>query len=315
MRVFIANLIFISILCCFFSCSSPGKSKNIKTTDSLVVDSTRMIQPDHLAYVFFDSIPVFDIDKKDEIIDYLYLGDKVNLDEEFETYNRVDLERLNEATFSYTKTGKTKKGSTLFNYFALRVCSSKMDSSLLYMGNLIPGEYDSDDLRLRIVKNGKLLFDTLTYTNLEQGHDLDLYRVDSTTLTSAGEVIYVNAWLGFGDFQNHDWYFSYKNKRLSTIVHTYGRFDGEEWSYSNVYLPVRLSGKDLMSDFINGEISRDSMGRTDALNYPADLKTMANQLIYVEELREKEMDGNKADVIYGVWLKWNGTGLDSLKTK
>jgi hypothetical protein len=321
----------LSFFALLISCGPSKKGMaHSSTSDSLTLDTSGLVHEENKAYVFFDSIAVFDIDIKGKMTDYLYFGDSVVLTESFSMLCNQDMLNMNEVEFSYHKNNQRKKGKAIFNGFALSNCRSHKDPLLRYFANIVMENDEMRYVKVKMVRN-RTVVDEYNYNmgGTEEGYQLNIHCIDSLHWTGADEIVSCDWYQGYGSFDYRDTYLLVKDQKMTELMHYSGNVAGDELDYCSFYFPYQYKGKWLMAGYNDHGVVRDSTNKVNGKKVPAEFLSFVPQLVYIEntsstyitdEKDEVKLDdhGNpqtREEMVWTLWLKWNGTSLDTLKTK
>jgi hypothetical protein len=303
MRYAVGFLFFSGIW--IISCKPKGTSHSTQHTDSVSIDSSKLLSDEDIVYVFYDSIPIYD-DNNEKVVEYLIVGDSVWLDKG-ETLEQNS--EMKDVSFSYLANGKRKKGKSSAGNFSITTCWSFVDANTRFMANVFKDTDEMSYAWVRSVEKNKLIEEFKISLGIQEDFNILMYVVDSLKYPNVKEVIYVTFYQGFGEFESHDYYFARHDGQLDRILWYYGKAGGDETDYCSFYFPYKNGKKWVMSPYYMEGASRDSNNRVIGIAIPDKFKGMEKDLIYVQNI------GNEEQKRWSLWLKWNGKSIDTLTTK
>jgi hypothetical protein len=322
---------FVSLGILFHSCKKPGSKKDFSAIEKRLTDSLdKMYSSDELNYVFFDTVPVYKDELGKQWVDHILLGQEIYIDsilQPFISIESADKETSYLVKLSYIASGKVWHGYTQQNKLAKQFTWSKQDTTILLMGNYIPGNGDENAVQLKVLKNKKLVAEFIPDSTVSKGYWLDLYVMDSVSLKDAGDVVFLSTYYPACGYESDDWYFSFKNNRFTTLSHTNGWADAPYWMNTSVYLPMKTDKGMLMAMWSSNYVVRDTNHQIMSCQLPDEYVKNIDQMIYQESRRSYEMltkngeplldkndEARLGEELYEKrWLKWNGTNLEMLK--
>ncbi len=323
-------LLLFSGIFLLFSCSKKMTS-NLSVIEKKLTDSLNQVYVNNgKEYVYFDSIPYYSDKTEKQIVGYLKFCTPVYIDTIFEATGEKD--SIAYVKFTGIVNGTIKKGYVRQAHLSLASFRSKVDSTLIFMGNYIDGAGEFCKAEMKAVKNKSIVKQMIVADSLTEGLYMNFMSMENCAFDNVGEMMYFSTFYPACGYATDNWYLGFKNNDWIVLSHTTSWADAPFWDHTNVYLPFKTKDGVVMAMWspyydLSEFLVTDSNEKVITYQPEAEYQKSMTQMIYTESSRSYEKLNDNGETLMNEydepelgeelyekrWLKWDGKNMVELK--